>query len=405
MAGQTTRDLDERVEHERQAAEQEATSAAVETPPPEPETAEAASQPTGKPLREDNWDDSWYETSSAADGDMQALRHGLGDEESEGPRAAKIVRPEAGAAKGSKGLTARLLASAFVVVLLVVGGLVVVPRLLPPGPQEPTPPVNEPPAASGAASAQTQEPEQPEPPVTEPPVEPPVASAASAPEPQPEVEPPAEEPAQPEPPAEEGMTLPEPEVVDVPAEPETPQPEPETPGPAVEPSDPEPEAAEVAPAIPGGIWPYRAPENLLPGPPAQELMPTLAWAQKEAADHIVSVRRAYGLPASAGPRQAIAIELSEHLTRSLRKYLPPPLMIEKIEGPDGSLQDEQVRTVVFLEFFRDGKPYLFVLKRREDDKSIRIGRRGSYVLVPGRVQERTVVLDPTRKALPEPLNP
>lgn len=162
-----------------------------------------------------------------------------------------------------------------------------------------------------------------------------------------------------------------------------------------------PEKAEA----PGGVWAYKAPEKLTPGPAEEDLKPTLDWVKRVLAEQIVSVRRAYGMPETAGPRQAIAIRLTEDLAQSLRAYVPPPYWLEKVAGTDGVLRDEQVSTLVFLEFTYADKPCLFVAKRRLPGGQLVAGRQGSFVLVPGTIQEHTVVLDPTRKAVREPAAP
>jgi len=155
--------------------------------------------------------------------------------------------------------------------------------------------------------------------------------------------------------------------------------------------------------VPGGIWTYKAPENLVPGAPAADLKPTLAWALKASGNTAASVRRAFALPASAGPRQAIAIRLDNALKAGLGPYVPPPYLAETVEEPGGKARAEQVSALVFLEFVYRGNVHLFVMKRRDADGTLVPGRRGSFVLVPGAIQEHTVVLDPTRRAVREPL--
>jgi hypothetical protein len=163
----------------------------------------------------------------------------------------------------------------------------------------------------------------------------------------------------------------------------------------------QPAAAEALPKIPGGVWPYTIPENLTP---SADLEPTLQWARRELAEPIAAVQRAYAFDPQQGPRQAIAVRLDDTLRDELGRFLPPPYLAgEKVIGADGTTTVEQVSTLLFLEFLVKGRPYLFVLKRRDGDGSIVPGRQGSFVLIPGAIQEHTVVLDPNERALPEPL--
>ena len=62
-------------------------------------------------------------------------------------------------------------------------------------------------------------------------------------------------------------------------------------------------------------------------------------------------------------------------------------------------------TIVFVEFQVKGNSYLLILKRIDDDGSIRPGRRGSFFLYPGAIHEHTVVLDSSLDPIGEPLKP
>ncbi|HOI55593.1 MAG TPA: hypothetical protein PLP01_10120, partial [Phycisphaerae bacterium] len=171
--------------------------------------------------------------------------------------------------------------------------------------------------------------------------------------------------------------------------------------PAAPADEPHAAAAEALPTIPGGVWPYTIPENLTP---AADLEPTLQWARRDLAERIAAVQRAYAFDPQQGPQQAIAVRLDDKLRIELGRFLPPPYLAdEKVVGADGAVVVEKVSTLVFLEFLVKGQQYLFVLKRRDGDGLIVPGRQGSFVLIPGAIQEHTVVLDPNERTLPEPL--
>ena len=116
------------------------------------------------------------------------------------------------------------------------------------------------------------------------------------------------------------------------------------------------------------------------------------------------MRRAYSFGPQDGPRQAIAIRLDEKLKKELQRFIPPPYLPETVPGAEGLEQPEKVHTAIFLEFLHRGRQYLYVLKRRDGDGAIVPGRKGSFVLIPGAIQEHTVVLDPQGRTVPEPMD-
>jgi hypothetical protein len=164
-------------------------------------------------------------------------------------------------------------------------------------------------------------------------------------------------------------------------------------------------AAPKVPAVPGGVWEYKAPEQLLPGQPREDLKPTLAWLEQKCQQQLVDIRQAYGMPATAGPQQAIALRYSEGLAASLRNFVPPPYRMEKVAAADGSQQDERISALVFAQFVYDGKSVLFVFKQRMPDGELVAAQPGAFLLVPGRIQEHTVVLDTQGKVVREPATP
>lgn len=284
-------------------------------------------------------------------------------------------------------------------------------ELLPPPPVEPAEPataisVTPPSVVANEAEAEAPVPAEPEPPTGEPVL--PASNNPAAVHPAP----PPESPAETE--AEAGVTT-GPDTEPGPRDTTSTEPDPK---PQIE-SAPEPKSTDMAtddgdrrrPAeekpgspIPGGLWPYRAPENLLAGPPAENLKPTLTWAKDKLGETLAKVTKAFGGKLSE-PRQAIAMVLDDDLKRSLRKFAPWPYRAEVVPTADGGPRPEQVTSLVFVEFAYLGKPCLFVLKRRDADGSVVPGTPGIFVLIPGAIQEQTVVLDPTRDAIREPPSP
>ncbi len=157
-------------------------------------------------------------------------------------------------------------------------------------------------------------------------------------------------------------------------------------------------AEPAKPLIPGGVWPFKPPADLADDKPAEDIKATRKWAGDEMAKNISALRKAYGLHADAGPRQAIAIELGPRLKATLNEFLPPPYAEETISGGD----PERVTVLVFLEFLYQGNSYLVVFKRLDQTGQIVPARRGTFTLYPGAIREHTVVLDPTRAPIPEP---
>jgi hypothetical protein len=179
------------------------------------------------------------------------------------------------------------------------------------------------------------------------------------------------------------------------------------PAPATAPSEPAPppsrSPAAEAPRpektiIPGGVWPFKPPVDLTNDKPADDLRATRSWAGHELGKNISALRKAYGLRADAGPRQAIAIDLSPRLRATLNDFLPPPFAEESLSGGE----PEQVTVLVFLEFLYQGNSYLVVFKRLDQTGEVVLARRGTFTLYPGAIREHTVVLDPTRSPIPEP---
>ena len=155
-------------------------------------------------------------------------------------------------------------------------------------------------------------------------------------------------------------------------------------------------------AIPGGVWTYKAPEQLMAGAPSDKLVATRQWAVRELAESIQQVRERYRLLDDAGPQQVVALAFSDSLERELDKYLPPPVEFER------TAEGGHVRpaALVFAEFQTPAGRYLLITQAlpgsTDDEVRLVPGRPQTYVLVPGAIQEETIVLDGRRRAWPQP---
>ncbi len=165
-------------------------------------------------------------------------------------------------------------------------------------------------------------------------------------------------------------------------------------------ADPQTTDAPAKPAVPGGIWQYKAPEQLIAGSPSARIAPTRTWAAEKMADTYKGVRDSFSLAESDGPRQVVAIAFSDQLQRDLDRYMPPPLRLTR----DAAGNSIRPATLLFSEFATPAGKYLLitqVLPDQQDPDKLQLlpSHPSSYILVPGAIQEETIVLDSRRRSM------